>query len=67
MRQEHGAAGRAVLHGFEDAEKQALSGRGEQVDAVKISKAGESGRVGVGDQPFAGVAALKVVPASGNG
>ena len=54
------AARRTVLQRFEHAEQQTLAGRGEQVHAVQVSEAGEGGRVGVGDQPFAGVAALKV-------
>ncbi len=49
----------AVLKGFEDAEKQTLAGRGEQVDAIEIGEADEGGGVGVGYQPFAGVAALE--------
>jgi hypothetical protein len=35
------AAGRAVLKIFEDAEEQALSGRGEKVDAIEIGEASE--------------------------
>ncbi len=57
--QEHGAAGRAILQGLENAEQQALSGRGEQVDAVEIGEAGEGVGIGVGDQPLAGIAALE--------
>jgi hypothetical protein len=57
--EDDGAAGRAVLHGFEDAEEQTLAGRGEQIDAVEIGKAGEGVGVGVGDQPLAGVSALE--------
>ena len=51
--------GRTVLEGLENAEQQALSGRGEQVDAVEIGEAGEGGGIGVGGQPLAGVAALE--------
>ena len=57
--QHHGAAGGAVLHGFENAEEQALARRREQVNAIEIGEAGKGGRIGVGDQPFAGIAALK--------
>jgi hypothetical protein len=56
---ENGAAGRAVLQGFEDAEEQALSGRGEEVDAVEIEEAGEGGGVGIGGEPLASVTALE--------
>jgi len=54
-----GAAGGTVLEALEDAEQEALSGRGEEVDAIEISKAGQGGWIGVGDEPLAGVAALK--------
>jgi hypothetical protein len=57
--QHHGAARRAVLEGLEHAQQQSLARRGEQVDAIQIGEAGEGGRIGVGDQPLAGVAALK--------
>ena len=57
--EQDGAAGRAVLESAEDAEEQALSGRGEQVDAIEIGEAGEGGRVGVGGEPLAGIAALE--------
>ena len=57
--EEDGAAGRAILEGAEDAEEQALAGRGEQIDAVEIGEAGEGGGIGVGGQPLARVAALK--------
>ena len=56
---QHGAARRAVLQRLENAQQQALAGRGEQVDAIEIGEAGEGGGIGVGDQPLAGVAALK--------
>jgi hypothetical protein len=36
-----------------------LSGRGEQIDAIEIGEADEGGWVGVGYQPFAGIAALE--------
>ena len=49
----------AVLEIAQDAEEQSLSGRGEQVNAVKIGEAGEGGGVGVSDEPLAGVAALE--------
>ena len=54
-----GTAGGTVLKGFEDAQEKALAGRGEEIDAIEIGEAGEGGGVGVGYQPFAGVAALK--------
>ena len=57
--EQDGAAGRAVLKGLEDAEQEALSGRGEQVNAVEVGEAGEGGGIGVGDQPLAGVVALE--------
>jgi hypothetical protein len=57
--EQDGAAGGTVLEGLEDAEEQTLAGRGEQVDAVEIGEAGEGGGVGVGNQPLAGIAALK--------
>ena len=57
--QHHGAARRAILKGFEDAEQQSLARRREQVDAIEVGEAAEGGGIGVGDQPFAGVAALK--------
>lgn len=57
--EEDGASGGAVLEGFEDAEEQALAGRREEIDAVEEGEAGESGGVGVGDEPLAGVAALE--------
>ena len=57
--EDDGAARRAILEALEDAEQQSLSGRGEQVDAIEISEAGEGGGIGVGGQPFAGVAALE--------
>ena len=57
--EQDGASGGAILKGFEDAEQEALSGRGEQVDAVEVGEAGEGGGIGVGDEPFAGVAALE--------
>ena len=41
-----GAAGCAILEGFEDAEEESLAGRGEQVDAVEVGEAGERGGVG---------------------
>jgi len=47
--EENGAAGGAVLEGFEDTEEEALSGRGEEVDAVEEGEAGEGGGVGIGD------------------
>jgi len=56
---QNGAAGRAVLKVFEDAEEQALTRRGEKVDAIEIGEAGEGGGIGVGGEPLAGVAALK--------
>ncbi len=57
--EDDGAAGRAVLQRFEDAEEQSLSGRREQVDAIEIGEAGESGGIGISGQPLARVAALK--------
>ncbi len=54
-----GTAGGTVLKGLEDAQEKALAGRGEEIDAIEIGEAGEGGGVGVGYQPFAGVAALK--------
>jgi len=39
--EENGAAGGAVLESFEDTEEEALSGRGEEVDAVEEGEAGE--------------------------
>ena len=57
--QQDEAAGRAVLERLEHAQQQALAGRGEQVHAIEIGEAGEGGGIGVGDQPFAGVAALE--------
>ncbi len=57
--EQDGAAGRTVLEGLEDAEEQALAGRGEQVNAIEIGEAGKGGGIGVGYQPFAGVAALE--------
>ena len=57
--EQDGAAGRAVLEGAENAEEQALAGRGEQVDAVEIGEAGEGGGVAVGGQPLARIAALE--------
>ncbi len=66
--EEDGASGGAVLEGFEHAQKQALAGRGEKIDAVEEGEAGEGGGVGVGDQPLAGIAALKAgVRRAGNG
>jgi len=56
---EDGAAEGAILKSFENAEEEALSGRGEEVDAIEISEAAERGGIGVGDQPLPGVAALK--------
>jgi hypothetical protein len=56
---QNGTAGRAVLKILEDAEEQALTGRGEKVDAIEISEARKGGGIGVGGQPLAGVAALK--------
>jgi len=53
------AARRAILKILEDAEEQALAGRGEKVDAIEIGEAGESGGIGVGSEPLAGIAALK--------
>jgi hypothetical protein len=35
-----------VLDGLENAEEQALSGRGEEVDAIEISEAAEGGWIG---------------------
>ena len=55
-----GAARGAILQGLQNAEEQSLAGRGEQIDAVEIGKAGERGGVGIGGQPLAGVAALEV-------
>jgi hypothetical protein len=57
--EEDSATGRAVLESFEDGEEETLSGRGEEVDAVEEGESGEGGGVGVGDEPFAGIAALK--------
>ena len=54
-----GAAGCAILEGFEDAEEESLAGRGEQVDAVEVGEAGESGGVGAHGEPFAGIAAFE--------
>ena len=51
--------GGTVLERLEHAQQQTLARRGEQVHAIQIGEAGEGGRIGVGDQPFAGVAALK--------
>ena len=59
------AAGRTVLKVFEDAEEQALAGRGEKVDAIEIGEAGEGGGIGVGGEPLAGVAALKCAGGEG--
>jgi len=53
------AAGRAILKILEDAEEQALSGRGEKVDAIEIREAGEGRGIGVGSEPLTCVAALK--------
>ena len=36
-----------------------MSRRGKKVNAIEIGKAGEGGGVGIGDQPFAGIAALE--------
>ena len=55
----NGAAGRAILEGFENAEEESLAGRGEQVDAVEVDESGHDGRVGLVDQPLAGVVALE--------
>jgi hypothetical protein len=63
--EENGAAGGAVLESFEDTEEEALSGRGEEVDAVEEGEAGEGGGVGVGDEPLAGIAALEGVVGEG--
>ena len=57
--EQDGAAGGTVLESLEDAEEEALAGRGEEIDAIEIGEAGEGGGVGVGYQPLAGVAALK--------
>ena len=57
--EQNGAARRAVLKVFEDAEEQALAGRGEKVNAIEIGEAGKGGGIRVGSQPLAGVAALK--------
>ena len=57
--QDYGASGGTVLESLEEAEEQALSGRGEEVDAIKVGEAGKSGRIGIGYQPLAGIAALK--------
>ena len=57
--EDDGAARRPVLKSFEKTKEQTLAGGGEKVDAIEIGKAGEGGGVGVGDQPFAGIAALK--------
>lgn len=56
---EDGAARRTILERFEDAEKQTLPGRGEEIDAVEIEEAGHGGGVGVGGEPLACIAALK--------
>ena len=57
--EQDGAASRTVLERLEKAKQKALARRGEQVNTVEISEAGERGGVSVSDQPFAGVAALK--------
>jgi hypothetical protein len=57
--EEDGAAGGTVLEGFEDAEEEALSGRGQEIDAVEECKAGDGGGVGVGYKPLASIAALE--------
>jgi hypothetical protein len=48
------------LEGLEDAEEQALSGRGEEVDAVEIGEAAEGGGIELSGEPLAGVAAQKI-------
>jgi hypothetical protein len=57
--EDNGAAGGTVLECLEDAEKQTLAGRGEEVNAVEIGEAGKGGGVSIGNQPLAGVAALE--------
>ena len=57
--EDYGASGGAILEGLEEAEQEALTRRSEQVDAIEIGEAGEGGRIGVGYEPLARVAALK--------
>jgi len=57
--QHHGAARGTVLERLEDAEEQTLAGGGKQVNAVKVGEAGKGGGIGVGYQPFTGIAALE--------
>ena len=54
-----GATGGTVLEGFENAEEQSLSGRGEQVNAIEVGEAGERRGITVGREPFARITALK--------
>ena len=63
--EQNGAARRPVLKVFEDSEKQALTRRCEKVDAIEIGETGEGGGIGVGGQPFAGIAALKGIGGEG--
>ena len=53
------AAGRAVLKGFEDAEKQSLARRGEQVNAIEVHEANECRGIRVGGEPLSRIAALE--------
>lgn len=62
---QNGATGGTVLKVLENAEEQPLAGRGEKVDAIKISEADESGGISVCGQPFTRVAALKVAGGKG--
>jgi hypothetical protein len=55
-----GAAGRAILKRLEDAEEQALSGRGEEIDAVEVGEACKGSGISVGGEPLARVATLKL-------
>ena len=52
-------ARRTILHGLQNAEKQPLAGRCEQIDAIEIDEPCEHCRIGLGDQPLAGIVALK--------
>jgi len=48
-----------VLECLEDAEEEALSGRGEEVDAIEIGEASEGGGIEFSGEPLAGIAAQK--------
>ena len=57
--QQDGASLRTVLEGFKYTQQQTLTGRGEQVHTIQIGETRQGGRIGVGNQPFAGIAPLK--------